>query len=322
MQPLEAHRAMPEERPPGTGPEPSLGELPGDDQRLAAEGKDLAEHAGAQTRSRARKEEMEKSAAALNIKDGNAPAPSIQSDPKPAPVSVDEKEVAPPAQSSKDAGTTHRPAAGAVSGEDSKPLDPADGAEQLEPAGANGESPARGARADQLKEFLTRHAVVGKKQLRNFLLNLTLEQKQELTLLISEQVHECRTPGEDDDPRTAIEMFCTKTAAADRYRLHHFLTHEFEVVRETSGSENPGETVLTSGEMTPLSSAASQILKMARVIDAAEAADVNISATMPARGRQPCRGRAHEPGGLGELLYRRGRRSLRYSPGSRRDDAA
>ena len=41
MQPLEAHRAMPEERPPGTGPEPSLGELPGDDQRLAAEGKDL-----------------------------------------------------------------------------------------------------------------------------------------------------------------------------------------------------------------------------------------------------------------------------------------
>ena len=83
MQPLEAHRAMPEERPPGTGPEPSLGELPGDDQRLAAEGKDLAEHAGAKTRSRARKEEMEKSAAALNIKDGNAPAPSIQSDPKP-----------------------------------------------------------------------------------------------------------------------------------------------------------------------------------------------------------------------------------------------
>ena len=41
MQPLEAHRAMPEERPPGTGPEPSLGELPGDDQRLAAEGKQV-----------------------------------------------------------------------------------------------------------------------------------------------------------------------------------------------------------------------------------------------------------------------------------------
>ena len=77
MQPLEAHRAMPEERPPGTGPEPPLGELPGDDQRLAAEEEDLAEHAGAKTRSRARKEEMEKSAAALNIKDGNAPAPSI-----------------------------------------------------------------------------------------------------------------------------------------------------------------------------------------------------------------------------------------------------
>ena len=98
MQPLEAHRAMPEERPPGTGPEPSLGELPGDDQRRAAEGKDLAAHAGAQTRSRARKDEMEKSAAALNIKDGNAPAPSIQSDPKPAPVSVDEKEGAPPSR--------------------------------------------------------------------------------------------------------------------------------------------------------------------------------------------------------------------------------
>ena len=46
------------------------------------------------------------------------------------------------------------------------------------------------------------------------------------------------------------------------------------MVREASGSENPGETVLTSGEMTPLSSAASQILKMARVIDAEEAADV------------------------------------------------
>ena len=177
MQPLEAHRAMPEERPPGTGPEPSLGELPSDDQRLAAEGKDLAEHAGAKTRSRARKEEMEKSAAALNIKDGNAPAPSIQSDPKPAPVSVDEEEVAPPAQLSKDAGTPHRAAdMGAVSGEDSKPLDPAGGVEQLTPTEEIGESPARGARADQLKEFLTRHAVVGKKQLRNFLLNLTLEQ--------------------------------------------------------------------------------------------------------------------------------------------------
>ena len=32
-------------------------------------------------------------------------------------------------------------------------------------------------------------------------------------------------------------MFCTKAAAADRYRLHHFLTHEFEVVREASGIE-------------------------------------------------------------------------------------
>ena len=115
MQPLEAHReAMPEERPPGTGPEPLLGELPGDDQRRAAEGKDLAAHAGAQTRSRARKDEMEKSAAALNIKDGTAPAPSIQNDPKPAPVRVGEKEVAPPAQLSKDAGTTHRSAVGAV----------------------------------------------------------------------------------------------------------------------------------------------------------------------------------------------------------------
>ena len=52
------------------------------------------------------------------------------------------------------------------------------------------------------------------------------------------------------------------------------------MVRETSGSENPGETVLTSGEMTPLSSAASQILKMARVIDAAEAADVKAKAEL------------------------------------------
>ena len=41
MQPLEAHReAMPdEERPQGTGPELPIGELPGDDQRRAAEGK-------------------------------------------------------------------------------------------------------------------------------------------------------------------------------------------------------------------------------------------------------------------------------------------
>ena len=100
MQPLEAHReAMPdEERPQGTGPELPLGELPGDDQRRAAEGKDLAAHAGAQTRSRARKDGMEKSAAALTIKDGTAPAPSVQNDPKPAPVRVGEKEVAPPAQ--------------------------------------------------------------------------------------------------------------------------------------------------------------------------------------------------------------------------------
>ena len=144
MQPLEAHReAMPEERPPGTGPEPLLGELPGDDQRRAAEGKELAAHAGAKTRSRARKDEKEKSAAALIIKDGTAPAPSILNDPKPAPVSVGEKEVAPPAQLLKDAGTPHRSAAGAVSGEDSKPLDPADGAEQLAPAEAIGESPDR-----------------------------------------------------------------------------------------------------------------------------------------------------------------------------------
>ena len=42
MQPLEAHReAMPEKRSQGTGPELLLGELPGDDQRRAAEGKDL-----------------------------------------------------------------------------------------------------------------------------------------------------------------------------------------------------------------------------------------------------------------------------------------
>ncbi len=89
---------------------------------------------------------------------------------------VGEKEVAPPAQLSKDAGTPHRAAdMGAVGGEDSKPLDPADGAEQLAPAEAVGESPARGARADQLKESLTRHAAVGKKQLRNFLLGRRVE---------------------------------------------------------------------------------------------------------------------------------------------------
>ena len=58
------------------------------------------------------------------------------------------------------------------------------------------------------------------------------------------------------------------------------LTHEFEVVREMSGSETPGETVLASGEMTPLSSAAAQILKIARVIDAEEAADVKAKAEL------------------------------------------
>ena len=91
MQPLEAHReAMPEERPPGTGPEPSLGELPGDDQRLAAEGKDLAEHAGVKTRSRARKDGEEMGAAALILKGGTAPNPTIQSDPLLAPARADE----------------------------------------------------------------------------------------------------------------------------------------------------------------------------------------------------------------------------------------
>eukprot|EP01045_Picozoa_sp_COSAG04_P034550 COSAG04_NODE_7615_length_1097_cov_1.385772_1_plen_189_part_00 len=50
-----------------------------------------------------------------------------------------------PAQLSKLTGTPHRAAAGAVSGEDPKPLEPADGAEQLAPADAIGESPARGA---------------------------------------------------------------------------------------------------------------------------------------------------------------------------------